>query len=294
VKPLSALLSDEDETVRAVAARALARIRTPEAARVLVGTLDNASELTRLRVAENLERVGPLAVEPLVKMLSIRKRRPPVMAARILGNLRAPEARPALKRTVRYGWNLDLRAQATLALGKIGDPEDVPALLSAAEDEEWPVRAQAANALGMIGETATIPTLKALMIDPEWWVRLNAARALAKLGPVGERALVEILEGADSFARHRAAATLEAQGITRQLVEELARPAARGERARRTIAAIIDAGSTKHLQRIAQTMPEREERRVLEEMLAERKRSSVAGAMKETSSDTTVNEQDGP
>lgn len=73
------------------------------------------------------------------------------MAVRVLGYLRAAEAREALRRAARHGQEDDLRAQATLALGKIGDPEDVPTLLESTRDESWPVRAQAANALGMIG-----------------------------------------------------------------------------------------------------------------------------------------------
>lgn len=264
---LSGLLSDEDETVRAVAARALARVGTQEAARVLAETLSDPSELTRLRVAENLERVGAEAVRPLVDTLSSEDQRSPILAARVIGNLRNHEAGPALEEIVRGDREINLRAQATLALGKIGNPDYVPALLDAAGDEDWPVRAQAANALRMIGDVSAIPTLKELTVDREWWVRLNAARALVNLGDVGEYALVDVLEGPDRFGRHRAAATLEAQGITRRLVEDLAATSDAGERARRAIQAVIRAGSTKHLRRILETMPDGEEHRILQRML---------------------------
>ncbi len=163
IDPLKQLLADPDETVRAVAARALARIGTSEAAQALANILDDPSGLTRLRVAENLARVGSLAVEPLVEIMSTRKQQAPIMAAEVLGNLRAAEARPALRWVIRHGGeNVDLKAQAALALGKIGNPEDVPTLLALCEDEEWPVRAQAANSLGMIGEVSAIPTLQRL------------------------------------------------------------------------------------------------------------------------------------
>ena len=265
--PLAGLLSDEDETVRAVAARALARIGTPEAAQALAETLKDPSELTRLRVAENLERVGADAVGPLVETLSSEDPRSTILAARVLGNLRIPKAGPALEKIVNGDREVNLRAQATLALGKIGDPDCVPTLLEAAKEEDWPVRAQAANALRMIGDVSAIPTLKELAVDREWWVRLNAARALVNLGVVGESALVDVLEGEDRFARHRAAATLEAQGITRRLVEDLAASDKAGDLARRAIRAIIQASSTKHLRRILQTMPEGEEQRALRRML---------------------------
>jgi HEAT repeat protein len=270
VGSLKELLADSDETIRAVAARALARIGTSEAARALAGTLDDPSGLTRVRIAENLARVGSLAVEPLIEILTTRKRRrrrAPIMAAQVLGNLRAAEARPALRWAICHGENVDLKAQAARALGKIGNTEDVPTLLELCEDEEWPVRAQVANSLGMIGEISTIPSLQRLTTDQEWWVRLNATRALANMGQGGERALLEVLEGPDRFARHWAAATLEAQGVTRRMVGELAAPDKKSEYARRTIHAILQSGVTKHLRHLTQTMPDGENRHILQTML---------------------------
>jgi HEAT repeat protein len=266
---LAALLSDEDETVRAVAARALSRIGTPEAARALARILSDPSELTSLRAAENLERIGPLAVEPLVELLGTEERRAQVLAARILGNLRVAEARPALREAIRRRWNTDLRAQATLALGKIGNPEDVPAILEASEDRSWPVRAQAANALEIIGDTSTIPALERLALDGEWWVRLNASRALVNMGPEGERTLARILEGPDRFARDRAAATLEERGVIRRVVGELADPGERGEAAQAMIRAMVRAGATRYLHRLAKTSPDEGEREALRALMAE-------------------------
>lgn len=62
--PLTELLSNPDETVRA-----LARIGTPDAAEALARTPNDPSRLTCLRIAENLERIGPLATEPLLEAL---------------------------------------------------------------------------------------------------------------------------------------------------------------------------------------------------------------------------------
>lgn len=132
VEPLGELLSDEDETIRAVAARALARIGSDKAVWLLARTLDNPSDLTRLRVAENLERLGNLAVRPLSGELLTLETEGALMAAQVLGNLRASDARPALSSTLLHTRNEDVRAQATLALGKIGDPADVPLILESA------------------------------------------------------------------------------------------------------------------------------------------------------------------
>jgi HEAT repeat protein len=269
VGPLTELLSHQDETVRAVAARALARIGTPDAAGALARTLNDPSELTRMRMAENLERIGPLATEPLLEALENGDPRAQVFAARILGNLRAAEAGPSLRRAMIGGSLTDVRAQAALALGRIGNPEDVPALKEAAGDEDWPVRAQTANALGMIGDLSTVPTLQKLSVDGEWWVRLNASRSLANIGPAGERALAEILEGDDSFARERAAATLEERGIVRRAVEELRAPGEKGAGARAMISAMVRAGAVRYLERLARTHPDEDARAALSRTMEE-------------------------
>jgi HEAT repeat protein len=269
VPRLAELLSDEDETLRAVAARALARIGTPEAAAILAGTLNDPSELTRLRMAENLERIGLLATNPLLAALEGGIPPARVLAARVLGNLRAFQTRPALREAMLAGSFDDLRAQAALALGRVGDPEDIPALLEASADESWPVRAQVANALGMIGDVATIPTLQKLTVDEEWWVRLNASRALANMGPVGEQALASILEGEDRFARDRAAATLEERGILRRAASELTSPGERGESARAMVQAMVRVGAVRYLTRLATTLPDEGARDALRRIMVE-------------------------
>lgn len=269
VGPLKELLSYPDETVRAVAARALARIGTPEAAEGLARTLNDPSELTRLRMAENLERIGPLAIVPLIGALESGAPRARVLAARILGNLRAAEASQILCRAMSGSTLADVRAQAALALGRIGDPDDVPALKKAAEDDEWPVRAQAANALGMIGDVSAISTLQRLSVDREWWVRLNASRSLANMGPAGEKALAEILEGEDRYARDRAAATLEERGIVRRAVQELEAPGEKGAGARAMISAMVRAGAVRYLERLARTLPDERARLALSKTMAE-------------------------
>jgi HEAT repeat protein len=273
VAPLASLLAHRDETLRAVAARALARIRTPEAAGALAQTLSDTSELTRLRMAENLERIGPLAVGPLTETLE--RGNPParVLAARVLGNLRAFEVRPALREALFAESFPDLRAQAAFALGKIANPDDIPALVEASAAGAWPVRAQVASALGMIGDLSTIPTLQRLTVDREWWVRLNASRALANMGPAGERALAKLLEGEDPYTRDRAAATLEERGITRRVVGELDAPGEKGEGARAMIRAMVRADAVRYLERLANTFPDEGARKALRRTMREARES---------------------
>ncbi len=262
-----------------MAARALARIGAPEAVEALARTLNDSSELTRLRMAENLERVGSPSIEPLIQVLEDERDAGAgqlygsIQAAQVLGQLRAREARNVLGRSIHSEKSVDLRAKSALALGKIGDPDDIPKLIEAAEDEAWPVKAQAASALGMIGEVSSIPVLKELTVDPEWWVRLNASRSLANMGPAGERALADILENEDRYARDRAAATLEERGITLRAVEELILPGDRGESARAMIQGMVHAGAVRYLERLARTLPDENIRLTLQTTMVEARES---------------------
>ena len=275
VGPLAELLTDEDETVRAVAARALARLATEEAVAALVRTLDDPSELTRLRVAENLDRVGRLAVPHLVKLLeeSADPERGDhtygaILASQVLGGLRAYEAREAISLAASEGATTNIRAQATRALGRIGDPDDVPLLMGNARDEEWPVRTQAANSLGLIGDRGSIPVLQGMISDRAWWVRVAAGRALVNMGAAGEDALIELLDSESRFARWRAAAALESRGVTRRLVRELPREDYRGDRAQRAVSAIAASGATRYLRDLADELTE-DEQAALREILTD-------------------------
>lgn len=144
----------------------------------------------------------------------------------------------------------------------------MPTIVEATGDNSWPVRAQAANALGMIGDVSTVSALENLATDQEWWVRLNACRALINIGPEGEKALVRTLENPDRFARDRAAATLEEQGIIRRLAGELAENNGRSEHAEKVIRSLVRAGTTRHLNRLSRSLPKQEERRALRGLLA--------------------------
>jgi HEAT repeat protein len=70
-------------------------------------------------------------------------------------------------------------------LGIFGHPLGSEAALKGLSDESWEVRAQAAVAIGRIGVPEALPILERLLDDGEWWVRFRSAAALAKLGESG-------------------------------------------------------------------------------------------------------------
>ncbi|CAN5720634.1 hypothetical protein BH24ACT21_BH24ACT21_10660 [soil metagenome] len=173
-----------------------------------------------------------------------------------------------------------VRARAAENLGFYGGPDvvgDLSRLLS--EDHETPralaARAlsriatpEAANALGMMGKETTIPDLKKLMTDSEWWVRTNAGSALSKMGVAGERALVEMLDSPDAYARERAAASLENGGAVRRAVNGLTESGERGEWAQTLIRRITHTEVSKHLRYLEETLSDDEKRDALKDAMS--------------------------
>ncbi len=69
------------------------------------------------------------------------------------------------------------------ALGRLGDPAAVPAVLPLLADEDWGVRRDAAKALSTLGTPAAIKALLPVLDDPEPSVRASAALALEEINP---------------------------------------------------------------------------------------------------------------
>jgi len=209
VQPLTAALSDHDEDVRLVAARSLALIGTPDAVDALAGALVAPTRWALAMVADNLVLLGGAAVPALLSMMR-RDDDPKAVAAaaRILGEVRDPRATGALLDAARLSADVDARAQAVAALGKIGGADAVRTLLSALRDPAWEVRAQAAKGLGRLGDQTAAPALQRAMPDPSWWVRVNCGEALAQLGEPGRLALREVAGGDDRYAAEQARAVL--------------------------------------------------------------------------------------
>ncbi len=213
VPALITALDDPDEDVRTVAARGLAAVGDPRAITPLARALADPSRWTLSLVAENLMAMGPDVVPPLLDMLSHDEHNVRVSVVRILGEIRDPAATPPLVGILLSEDNLNLRAQAAAALGRLGGPVAENALLVAVDDPEWVVRAQAAKALGRIGNPAFAHVLARAMPDVNWWVRVNCAEALVRLGPDGLEQLGLLMNHTDPYVRDQAAAAMETYGL---------------------------------------------------------------------------------
>jgi HEAT repeat protein len=76
----------------------------------------------------------------------------------------------------------NLRRAAAESLGSIADPQAVPALLLALEDEHWSVRCAAASALGQVRVGKAVQGLLARLHDEDATVRRAVVAALGEIG----------------------------------------------------------------------------------------------------------------
>jgi hypothetical protein len=174
------------------------------------------SKLTRLRndaaIVSRLDSMsGPGAGEPTrtrtleecAPMPEIADQTPDGAWQTTRGGLRVPLFGPpnieklregtdtqGLLKALVYQRHWRVRRDAAEALGQIGDPGAVVALIDALRDDNSSVRQAAAEALGRIGDASAVAPLLVSLKDPSSGVRCAAARAL---GQIGDRLAVDPL-----------------------------------------------------------------------------------------------------
>jgi HEAT repeat protein len=213
VPALVSALDDPSEDVRTVAARSLAAIRDPSTVEALVAALGQPSRWTVSIVAQDLVDMGADAVPALLRMLHSERHATAVAAVQILGEIRDARAADPLVRLLQSSPQLNVRAQAAAALGKLGGAGPCRALESALRDPAWQVRSQAAKALGRIAPPETAPLLGEAIFDGNWWVRVNCAEALAELGTAGWDELRRLLRAPDRYVSDQCRGVMQLYGL---------------------------------------------------------------------------------
>jgi HEAT repeat protein len=131
------------------------------------------------------EPTDPSSLSELIDALSSNNGLARQGAARRLGamGMAAKSAVPALTRNLYYSWGYEVRQTAAEALGNIGPTAKpaVPVLIVSLLTDFGHVRSEAAMALGKIGDPSAIPALVQALDDDEVNVKIDAAESIAFL-----------------------------------------------------------------------------------------------------------------
>lgn len=190
VAPLLDALRSTDPALRAHAAFALGRLRSPQAVGPLLAALNDLVPDMRAAVSEALGCIGdPRAVEALLAGLAREHEMDQRGAAVALGALRARAAVGPLQSLLASA-NWETRWRAAVALGQIGDRTALPALGALANDRDPVTAAAAAWARAAIQGDPMPGGLAANLSNPDEAVVRGSAWAL---GVIGTDAAVQAL-----------------------------------------------------------------------------------------------------
>ncbi len=167
VDPLiESLRLDKNVDVRVRAARALGRLGGEDVVLPLVEALSDSNSQVCMTAADALIEIGPISVKPLIEILKHDKVNVRCDATRALGELGDKRAVDALVDMLKDEW-VNVRIYAVQSLGKIAEKSAVPALIDVMQnsDENDLVRAGAAASLGVLRDPRALMPLRALIME---------------------------------------------------------------------------------------------------------------------------------
>ena len=172
-------LSDPSYQIRQIATEGLVEMASNK-------TIERLTEILRLEDAaprngaiEVLVQVGERAVDRVSLLLQDEDSDVRIFASNILARIAAPASYPALQFALSDSHE-NVRYAVAEALGNLGDPRAVEALLEVMHRDEW-IRFPAIEALGKLADPAAIEPLTKLL-DQEVWLRFPLVEALGRLG----------------------------------------------------------------------------------------------------------------
>ena len=211
------LLAQADSDNPDVAASAAERLEglspasaVPELLGALSRTLSRSSERVRSIVSDQIGKVPEVATPIARDMLRSAEATARATGAWALGFVGNPMTLPALLEALKDPI-AEVRARATEALAAFEDDETALAkLYEALEDESGSVRAAAAKALGYVGGPDAVPVLINVIKDAEAVVREWAAFALGLIADTRAKGVLrEACEDEDETVREAAEEALQ-------------------------------------------------------------------------------------
>jgi HEAT repeat protein len=179
-----AALNDPSPLVAMVAARALAKEEDPRYAAPILAKLPLFSEWNRLYLASMLAAMGPEVSPELRDRLADVSAEPwtrsvMAQALRLQSDFRAGDVAAGV---VLSSDHRDLIVDCLRLLAEVGRPEHLAAVRARTRSHEPAVRAQALRALGRLGGPDDLPALVEGLDDDFAWAALYAARGLREAG----------------------------------------------------------------------------------------------------------------
>jgi HEAT repeat protein len=179
-----AALHDPSPLVAITAAQALARHRSPDLVRDLVGSMETFELWDTRFLAAILAELGPDVAPALREFLadashSVRTR---ALAAATLGELNDPAAADCAAEVLETEKDVDLLVAALRLIRNVGSGAHVAAVRSLLESPSPAVRGYAVSALVAIGTPDDTAIIEAAIDDESSWVVMHAARGLEALG----------------------------------------------------------------------------------------------------------------
>ena len=171
VKGLMVVCRDRDGAVKSAAAEALGKIGDPQAVPTLIKLFKDTSKIVRETAGTALMYIGAPSVDALLETLKDPHFVVRCHGVRALGGMttdyqmgkvwvREPRVVEALITMIKDP-DRAVREDATIALGNIGDPQAVDALIEAMKDGT--VKRHAIASLGMIGDPKAFPPVLAAL-----------------------------------------------------------------------------------------------------------------------------------
>lgn len=148
--------------------------------RGLIRLLGDRNFTVQWQAAATLGTMGQAPIDQLVKELHHPDRNVRLGIIEALGDIRAPEAVPALIKLLESDRRAEIRWAVTLALGEIGKQQAVPSIEGALRDPDKYVRYGAAIALDRLNRVPDSPVDKTYyLIAKQEWERLKTEKDIS-------------------------------------------------------------------------------------------------------------------
>jgi len=193
------LLADRSAEVRLVATRSLGSLGDPTAATALfeaLGPVHGHPGIPGAAAAEALLGFGTGAVPAVLAALSAEDATQREVATLVAAEGALSAAAPRLRSLLAGDSEPEVRISAARALGAVGGPDDLAALVAFTESARpTELRRAVVQALGELGHPDAAPVLSWLLSDPDVRLAQQSGDALVQLGPAGVQALLQAADG---------------------------------------------------------------------------------------------------